>query len=46
MKHQFVTIKVWVETRKALRLIAALSDETIVEAIHRLALAEIERIKE
>jgi len=46
MKHQYVTIKVWIETRKALRLVAALTGETIVEVIHRLVLAELEHIKE
>lgn len=40
MKHEFTTIKVWTETRKLLRLIAALTGESLVEAMHRLASEE------
>lgn len=53
MKREFTTIKVWTETRKLLRLIAALTDESLVEAMHRLvseeaiqrlAIAEMQRM--
>jgi len=46
MKHEFTTMKIWADTRKLLRLIAALTNESIVEVIHRLAVAELKRVRE
>jgi hypothetical protein len=39
-----VSIKVWVETRKLLRLISAMTDESIQEVVQRLAQAEWDRV--
>lgn len=39
-----VTIKVWFDTRKLLRLIAAMTSENLMEVVHRLATAEWERL--
>jgi hypothetical protein len=49
MKHPDedpITMKIWVKTRKKLRIIAALSDESIVETIERLAEQELSRIND
>jgi hypothetical protein len=40
-----VTIKVWQETRKFLRLISAMTGETILEVAHRIAVAEWGRVQ-
>jgi len=39
------TIKVWTETRKLLRLISAMTGETILEVAQRLASQEWSRLK-
>lgn len=45
MKHEFTTIKVWTETRKLLRLIAAMTDESLVVVLQRLATVELARLQ-
>jgi hypothetical protein len=48
MKHPDedpVTMRMWVKTRKKLRIIAALSDESIVETVERLAEQELTKIQ-
>lgn len=44
MDHKQTTIKVWVETRSLLRLIAALTGESMVSVSHRLARAELSKV--
>ena len=44
MSKEIVSIKVTEDTRKALRLIAALTGETMQEVMERLAKAEAERL--
>lgn len=39
-----VTMKLWFDTRKLLRLIAAMTNESIMEVVHRLAQAEWDRL--
>lgn len=41
--HQ--TMRVWVKTHRLLRLIAAMTNESMIEVIHRLAQTEYERVK-
>lgn len=43
-KVETVTIKVSEDARKALRLIAALTGESIIEVVDRLAKTEAERL--
>jgi len=43
MKEPYTTIKLWTKTRKLLRLIAARTDESMVEVMDRLAAAEYMR---
>jgi hypothetical protein len=43
-KVETVTIKVSEDARKALRLISALTGESIIEVVERLAKAESERL--
>jgi hypothetical protein len=45
MKH-FITMKVFEGTRKMLRLISAITDESLSEVIDRLAKEELKQIKE
>lgn len=45
MEHEFTTIKVWVETRRLLRLIAALTGESLVAALHRIATDELRKLE-
>lgn len=45
-KQEPTTMKIWVKTRRKLRIIAALSDESIVETVERLAAQELARIQE
>ena len=40
-----MTIKLWAETRKLLRLIHALTGESMVKILHRLVEAEWQRVK-
>lgn len=42
--HEQVTIKLWAETRKILRLIHAMTGESMVKILHRLVEAELLRI--
>jgi hypothetical protein len=39
------TIKIWDDSRKLLKIIAALSDTSVVAVIHRLAEQEYERLQ-
>ena len=41
--HQ--TMRIWKKTHKLLRLIAAHTDESMVEVMHRLAEAEYQRVQ-
>lgn len=41
---KYKTIRIWPETVKALRLLAALSDERMVQVLDRLVRAELERM--
>lgn len=43
---EYVTIKLWEDTRRLLRLIAAQSGEQMVQVLHRLCEAEWERIRD
>ena len=42
--HQ--TMRVWKKTHKLLRMIAAQTDESMVEVLHRLAQAEYNRLRD
>lgn len=44
MKHEYKTTRIWVETLRNLKRIAAETDETIVALIHRLAEEELQRM--
>ena len=46
MEHKYVTMRVWAETRKTLRLIAAMKDKSIIEVLHELASQELARLRE
>lgn len=43
--NEQVTIKLWAETRKLLRLIHALTGESMVTILHRLVEAEWQRVR-
>jgi len=43
--EQFITIKIWTETRRKLRQIAALSDKNMVEVVDKLATEELKRLQ-
>lgn len=46
MKEQeYITLRVWKQTRKKLKLVAAHKEETIVETLDRLATEELQRIE-
>jgi hypothetical protein len=45
MGKESVTIKVWIETRKLLRLISAMTGESILEVVQRLASEEWKRVQ-
>ncbi len=45
-RGQYLNIKVWFETRRKLRQIAALSDKNMVEVIDLLATRELEKIQQ
>jgi hypothetical protein len=40
----YVTVRIWKDTRRLLRLIAAQTDEQMVEVMHRLCERECERL--
>ncbi len=44
-KGQYINIKVWLETRRKLRQIAALTDTNMVEVIDKLASKELDKLK-
>lgn len=46
MKQQHVTTKIWLSTLRKLRLIAVITDETMVAALDRIATGELARLKE
>lgn len=46
MKHEYTIVRIWKETHKALRLIAALTGRSMVEVLHDLATSELERIQQ
>lgn len=39
-----ISIKVWEDTRKLLKLISAMTGESVLEVVHRLAQAEWDRV--
>ena len=43
---KYATARIWVQTVRALKLIAALNNESMVKAMDRLATQELERLKE
>lgn len=43
--EDYITMRVWKQTRKKLRLISALTEESIVETLDRLASEELQRIE-
>lgn len=43
--EEHTTIKIWVTTRKTLRLIAAITNETMMEVAHRVLRAELDRLQ-
>jgi hypothetical protein len=44
-KHEYVTVKIWRETLKTLRLISALTDERLASVISRLAEKELRQLQ-
>ena len=44
-KHKFSTIRIWDDSRKIVRLIAAMTDESMVGVMHRLAVDELARLQ-
>lgn len=44
-KHVHTTVKIWTETQRILRTIAALTGKSIVATMHRLALAELRNLR-
>lgn len=44
--NEQVTIKVWAETRKMLRLIHAMTGESMVTILHRLVEEEWKKVKQ
>ncbi len=42
---QYINIKVWLETRRKLRQIAALTDKNMVEVIDELAREKLKRLQ-
>lgn len=44
-KHKFSTIRIWDDSRKIIRLIAAITDESMVGVMHRLAVSELARLQ-
>ncbi len=42
---QYTNIKVWLETRRKLRQIAALTDKNMVEVVDKLATEELKRLQ-
>lgn len=46
MAHKFTTVRMWVETKRFFRLIAAITGEKLVEVMHRLAVEELQRLRQ
>jgi len=44
-KHKFSTIRIWDDSRKIVRLIAAMTNESMVGVMHRLAVSELARLQ-
>ncbi len=44
-KRKFSTIRIWDDSRKIVRLIAAMTDESMVGVMHRLAVDELARLQ-
>jgi hypothetical protein len=44
--EDFTTMKMWKKTRRLLRMIAGLTDKTIVETVDRLAVEEWQQLQE
>lgn len=44
-KHAQTTVKIWIETRRILRMIAAITGESLVATMHRLALTELRNLR-
>jgi len=44
-KHKFSTIRIWDDSRKIIRLIAATTNESMVGVMHRLAVSELARLQ-
>lgn len=44
MNKNMVTIKLWVETRKLIRITRALTGESAVSLVHRLVEAELKKV--
>ncbi len=42
---QYINIKVWLETRRKLRQIAALTDKNMVEVVDKLANEELKKLQ-
>ncbi len=42
---QYINIKVWLETRRKLRQIAALRDKNMVEVVDKLATEELKKLQ-
>ena len=42
---EYTTTRIWVQTLKTLKLIAALTNESMVKVMDRLAKQELERLK-
>lgn len=40
----YITIKIWVETRRLIKKVCAETDEKMAELIHRLITAEAEKV--
>ena len=43
---KYINIKVWMDTRRKLRMIAALTHETLIRVVDRLAEAELGKLAE
>jgi hypothetical protein len=42
---EYVTTRIWVKTRTILRMLHALTGESVVSILHRLAEQELERVQ-
>lgn len=45
MDNTYTSLRVTIETRRALKLAAALQETTIIELVNRLATAELARVQ-